>query len=138
MRIVLTLAAVAALAACSEPAPDPLPAETAEAPEPMVAEGVAAGTYEFTDADGATGTTTINADGTYAMVAADGTQSGGVYARRDGMDCFDPEGEEAELCWTSTEPAADGSFSSTSTAGQTVTVRPKAAAVAAPAAPATQ
>ncbi len=136
MRILLTFAAVAVLAGCSEPAPEPTPTQTATAPEPVAAEGVAAGTYEFTGADGETGTTTINADGTYSVVMFDGTESGGTYARRNGMDCFDPDGDETELCWSVGEPAADGSFTSTSTEGETVTVRPQAAAAAAAPAPA--
>jgi ABC-type oligopeptide transport system substrate-binding subunit len=139
MRIILTLAAVAALTACSEPAPEPAPAETAEAPPPpMVAEGAAPGTYDVTDVNGGTGTTTINADGTYVDVNAEGTETRGTYMRRDGQDCFDPEGEAAEMCWTMTPPAADGTFTATSADGTTVTVKPQAAVspAAAPTAPA--
>ena len=130
MRIVLTLAAVAALAACSEPAPESAPADTAEAPAPMVAEGVMPGTYAVTDADGGAATTTINADGTYVDIDAEGTETRGTYVRRDGQDCFDPEGDEAEMCWTVTTPDADGTFTATSADGTTVTVRPQAAAAA--------
>jgi hypothetical protein len=135
MRIVLALAAVAALSACAEPAPEPAAEETAAA-EPMAETGVAAGTYDVTDADGAMGKTTINADGTYVDTDAEGTETRGAYVRRDGKDCFDPEGDEAEMCWTVTEPAADGSFTATAPDGTAVTVKPQAAAAAPAAAPA--
>ena len=136
MRIILTFAAVAALAACSEPAPEPMPEETAT-PEAMAEVGVTPGTYAVTDPDGAMGTTTINADGTYLDVEDEGNETRGAYVRRGGQDCFDPEGDEAEMCWTVTPPAADGSFTATSADGTTVTVMPQAAAPAeAPAAPA--
>ena len=73
MRNVAALAAVVALAACAEPAPDPVPEETA-AVEPMAEAGVTPGVYEAIGADGPAGTTTINADGTYLDVDPDGNE----------------------------------------------------------------
>lgn len=131
MKKFAMLAAVAALAACSETAEQPTPAETTAVPEAMPTEqGVAAGTYDVKDADGAMGTTTINADGSYVDLDAEGTETRGAYARRDGKDCFDPAGDDPEMCWTVTEPGADGSFTATSPDGTTVTVTPHAGSTA--------
>lgn len=129
MRIIVAFAAVAALAACGEPAPEPVAEETT-APEPMAEAGVTPGVYDAFDADGPAGTTTINADGTYIDVDADGTERRGTYVRRSGQDCFDPDGDEAEVCWTVGAPAADGSFTATSPEGMELTIRPRAAETA--------
>ncbi|QYU69078.1 hypothetical protein J4558_02735 [Leptolyngbya sp. 15MV] len=96
----------------------------------MADQGVPAGTYDVTNADGGAGSTTINPDGTYVDVDSKGVETRGVFARRDGLDCFDPDGEPAEVCWTVTAPGADGSFTATSPDGTTVTVRPRMAAAA--------
>jgi hypothetical protein len=84
-------------------------ASTAAAPtEP------AAGDYAVFDASGkALGTTTINADGTYR-----------IWKVKDGKTCFDPSGKDPEECYTSSAPAADGSFTATDTKGAVLTVRP--------------
>lgn len=127
MKRLAMLAAVAALAACSEGADEPMAAETtAAAPEPVATEqGVAPGTYEVEDADGAMGTTVITSDGGYIDTDSEGTETRGAYVRRDGQDCFDPAGDDPEMCWTVSEAAADGSFTATSSDGTTVTVRPQ-------------
>ena len=124
MNKYIVLAAVAALAACSETAEQPDPAETvAAAPEPAATEqGVAPGTYEVTRPDGSMDTTVITADGGYIETNAEGVETRGAYARTNGQDCFDPAGDEPEICWTVTEPGADGSFTATSPDGTEVTV----------------
>ena len=75
-------------------------------------------------ADGKMGKSTINVDGTYVDTGPDGKQIKGKFAQKDGKDCFDPDGDEAEVCWTAGKPAADGSFTATDPKGVTVTVTP--------------
>lgn len=132
MKKLIALAAVAALAACGERAAEEPAAEdaTAAAEATATAEDPA-GTYTVKMADGTTGTTVINADGTYVDTDKDGKQVKGAFARRDGKDCFDPEGDEPEECWTVGATAADGSFTATAPDGKTtVTVMRSAAATA--------
>lgn len=133
MRTIALIAAVAALSACSQGADEaPAPTETTDAmatptaPATMAAADMA-GTYDVTNADGTKGTTTINADGTYVDTDADGKESMGTWAQKDGKTCFTPEGG-TEMCWTDGEPAADGSWVATADDGTTVTVMKKPAA----------
>lgn len=136
MKKLALIAAFAALSACSQEAEEP--ADTTAMEEAVPAETMAmeedpAGTYDVKMADGTMGTTVINADGTYTDTGADGTTQSGTFVRKDGKDCFDPEGDDPEMCWTVSEPAADGSFTATDPEGNTVTVT-RRAAEAAPAA----
>jgi hypothetical protein len=139
--IVLALIPLTVLAACSsEPAEEPAVEDTAaaEAAALAAANGSPPGVYEATAADGTVTTTTLNADGTYTDVDAEGnTVAAGTWAVTDGKTCFTPttEGVEA-MCYTETAPAADGSFTATPDEGDPVTVRPAAAAPAAEPAPA--
>lgn len=127
MKRVILLAAVAALAGCNKKAED-----TAVATAPTAAASLAAGksitppgTYTVTDDKGPVGTTIINADGTYVDHLSDGKEVKGTIAAKNGMDCFDPDGEEGETCFTMTTPGPDGGFKATSTDGKvTVTVTP--------------
>lgn len=135
MKKLALLAAVAALAACSQdeaavPAEteQPMPAETTAAMDAVIP-----GTSDVKMADGSMGTTTINADGTYVDTDAEGNEVRGMVANKGGNYCFDPEGDEPEVCWTSTAPGADGSFTATAPDGTKVTVTPRAAAAATPA-----
>ena len=133
MKKLVVLAAVAALSACSpkaEPANETAaaPAENAmAAATPAAAEGYAtpAGAYDVKLADGTMESTVINADGTYVDTDAKGKETKGKFAHKDGKDCFDPDGDAAETCWTVTTPGADGSFTATAPDGTTVTVSPK-------------
>ena len=63
------------------------------------------GDYDVKMADGKMGKTTINADGTYVDTGPDGKEIKGKFAMKDGKECFDADGDEAEVCWTSTKPA---------------------------------
>lgn len=97
----------------------------------MVANGVPAGTFTVTTADGTVFTAQLNNDGTYKDTAADGSvMAEGTWMVRDGKTCFTPttEGVEPE-CFTETAPGADGSFTATSDAGDVVTVMPAGAAL---------
>ena len=134
MKKLMLAAAVAALAACSQPAEEaPAPAETATAT--AAAADDATGEYDVKMADGTMGKTTINADGTYVDVGPDGKETKGTFTRANGQDCFAAEGGET-VCWTVTPPGADGSFTATTVDGKTTVTVSRAAAAAATPAPA--
>lgn len=138
MKKLIALAAIATLAACGERAEDAAPADTATAEATTAAmTDDPAGSYTVKMEDGTTGTTVINADGTYVDTDKDGKQIKGTFARRDGKDCFDPEGDDPEECWTVAPPTADGSFVATAPDGKTtVTVMRSDATATAVATPA--
>ena len=132
-RIVLALVPLTILGACSsEPAEEPATEETAaaEASAVTAANGSPVGAYEATAADGTVTTTTLNADGTYTDVDAEGnTLAAGTWAVTDGKTCFTPTTEGVTpMCYTESAPAADGSFTATPDEGEPVTVKPAAAA----------
>lgn len=110
-KLVLVAALGAALGACSqsaEQADEPAATESATA---MAAATPAssAGTYDVTAKDGTKFTSTLNADGTYQDADAAGkVTEKGMWADKDGKVCFDPEGDEAGICFTLGEAQADG------------------------------
>ena len=125
MKTLFAAASVLIVAACAEPATE----------EPMVEEEVAAepdsamasvggpGTYEVTYADGTVGTLTSTEDDTFTATMGEETASGTV-SEQDGKVCFDFDTEDAETrCWTNSEVAEDGSWTSTADDGEVVTVR---------------
>ncbi|USA38304.1 hypothetical protein [Pelagerythrobacter marinus] len=135
MRNIVLTAAVAALCACSgqgdETPADAPAADTAAAPAAgsgtaALASDDAAGDYEVTWADGTVTTTTINADGTYVDTMDGEETARGSWVVRDDRNCLTPEGG-AELCWTDSPPAEDGSWTATAEDGTTVTVARKTA-----------
>lgn len=130
MRKLVLFAALAALSACSQKTEEKTetaaPAEEAAPAMAAADSGARPGTYDVKMADGTMGTTIINADGTYVDTDPQGKSVTGTYASKDGKDCFDPEGDAPEVCWSVTPPAADGSFTATSPDGTAVTVTPKA------------
>ena len=114
-RLVLVAMLAGALAACGDAAEEADDTAT-EAPAPVetVAADSMAGTYEF-EMDGKVTTAVLNPDGTYAD-SQDGevVESGTWREMDDGMTCFDAEGEDtAEVCFTTTEPDAEGVFTAT-------------------------
>lgn len=122
MKKLIALAAVAALAACGERAEEAAPADTATTEATTAAAGMGddpTGSYTVKMADGRTGTTVINADGTYVDTDDKGKETRGTFARRDGKDCFDPEGDDPEECWSVGAANADGSFTATAPDGKT-------------------
>jgi hypothetical protein len=129
MKKLLLLTALTALSACSQKTEES--EETAAAPNeavtpaPATDSGTQPGTYDVKMADGTMATTVINADGTYVDTSAKGEIVKGLYARKDGKDCFDPEGDALGGCWDITQPGADGSFTATSPEGTVVTVTPR-------------
>lgn len=132
MRKLFILAAPLALAACAQEAEveEAAVTETIETVEVTTANGtVAPMRANVSSADGPQGISTLNADGTYQDLDADGeVVAEGTWAVTDGKTCFTPttEGAEGE-CWTEGEAAEDGSFTATSDAGNEVTVAPIAA-----------
>lgn len=127
MKKLVMIAAIVALAGCSQQAEKQAEAESApvEAAAPAEADSASlAGDYDVKMADGKMGKTTINADGTFVDTGPDGKEVKGKFAMKDGKECFDADGDEAEVCWTSAKPGADRSFTSTSDKGETVTVTP--------------
>ena len=112
-RLMLVAALAGALTACgqaAEESDEPATEETAAATPAATPTG-SAGTYEVTMKDGMKFTSVLNADGTYQDTAADGTvQEKGTWEDRpDGTTCFDSEGgDDKVICFTVTEPAADG------------------------------
>jgi len=123
MKKIALVAALAALSACSQKAEEPA-APASEAAAPAAANPMA-GTYDVKMPDGTMAKTVINADGTYVDTDAKGAEVKGKFSQKDGKDCFDADGDEAEVCWTVTEPGEDGSFTATTPDGKTtVTVSP--------------
>ncbi len=123
MKRLITLACVVALAGCAEAeAPE---VEEAVVEEVAVPAPVGPGTYEVTYADGTIGTMVSAEDGTFTT-SIDGEVAGsGTYTDTDGQVCFDSDGdEEGAQCWTNSPAADDGSFTSVSDEGETVSVVP--------------
>jgi hypothetical protein len=124
MKRVAFCASLLVLASCGGPAEPPEEAETDTTATTTAYAGPEPGRYtvERTE-DGVPSLSTmvINDDKTYVSTMADGTKVTGTFVHRDGMDCFDPEGEEAETCWTR-EDNATGGFSATTEDG-TITVQ---------------
>lgn len=135
MRTLVILSTTLALAACNqktETVVEPAATETAamQTPSPasnQAATGAMAGKYEMKMADGTMATETINPDGTFTMVSG-GKETRGKWRMDGAKSCFDPDGDAAEVCYTSTAPAADGSFVATGPDGSTMTVRKVGAA----------
>lgn len=127
MKTLLMLGTALTLTACGQRADkgaEATPAATtttvAEAPSPASNQGPTgnmAGKYEVTMADGKIVTETINADGTYVDLM-DGQETRGKWRMDGARSCFDPDGAAVEECYTSSAPAADGSFTATSTDGK--------------------
>ena len=125
MKKFVLIAAVAALSACSQEGEDPADAATMEGPAPtgaLAIEQNPAGAYDVKRYNGGTSTIVIGADRTYTDRLPDGTTQSGTFALKGGKYCFDPEGDEAEVCWTVNQPGAEGSFTATSPEGHTVTL----------------
>ena len=128
MKAYLALSAALIFAACSPAADTDTEAEV-EAPVEEVAAmdgSVAAGDYTVDYGD-RTGPFSIDADGNWTSTDEEGNPVSGTSEVVDGKICFTATGEDGSECWTNQPAAADGSFSSTSDAGETVTVTPAAA-----------
>ena len=128
-RITIATSIALALSACGkkEEAPVTESSEVAAATDAAVAALPTPGTYEVLDAAGKlVGTTTINADGSYADQMTGAPRVAGIVKLVDGKTCFDPSGKAEPECFTDSAPGADGSFTATDAKGAVLTVRPKA------------
>ena len=129
-RLLIMSCAALALVSCGkkDEAPVVVPSDAVAATDAAVAAALpAAGVYEVTDAAGKKlGTTTINADGSFADDMVGAKRVAGIVKLVDGKTCFDPSGKAEPECYTDSAPAADGSFTATDAKGVVMTVRPKA------------
>ena len=130
MKKLILLAGIAALAACSGKEPAAEEGAAAEAPATEVAAAAPAagptpGSYDVTGPDGTKLVATLMADGSYVdRDAAGKVLEKGKWAAKDGKTCFDDEGDKAEVCYTDSAPAADGSFTATTADGKVTQVKP--------------
>jgi len=119
------VSAVLVLAACSTEQPEVTePEEVAE--DFVTANGSPPGVYEFTGADGSVSLITVNADGSFSQMTPDGEYGAtGTLEVVEGRTCARLETTGAEpLCYTESEPAEDGSFTTTPDGGEPIAVRP--------------
>ena len=132
MKKLILLAGIAALCACSSQEPAAEDTAAAEAPTAEVAAAAPAagptpGSYDVTGPDGTKLVATLMADGSYVdRDGADKVIEKGKWAVKDGKTCFDDEGDKAEVCYTDSAPAADGSFTATTADGKVTQVKPHA------------
>lgn len=126
MKKIIAFAAIASLAACAEAEPEAEVAAEPAAEEVAMAPGtVVPGDYIVTSETMEDGSPfTINPDGTWTGTDAEGNPESGTSAIVDGQICFTTEGETEAECWTNSEVAEDGSFTSVNEAGEQVTVTP--------------
>ena len=128
-RFMIATSIALALTGCGkkEEAPVTEASEVAAATDAAVAALPTPGTYEVLDAAGkVVGTSTTNADGSYADQMTGAPRVAGIVKLVDGKVCFDPSGKAEAECYTDGAPAADGSFTATDAKGTVLTVRPKA------------
>nr|WP_298895089.1 hypothetical protein [uncultured Altererythrobacter sp.] len=121
MKTYLALSAALVVAACS-----PAAETEAEAPvEDVVAYdgSVAPGDYSVDDGE-STSPFSIDADGNWNGVDDEGNPNEGTSEVVDGKICFTTAGDDVARCWLNEAPGEDGSFTSTSDEGETVTVAP--------------
>lgn len=121
----ILIAAVGALAACSQKGEVPADNAAMDDPQaavPAIMEQGAAGTYHVQRYNGGTSTIVIRAEGSYTDIRPGGATETGTFAVKDGKRCFDPMGDAEEVCWTISQPGADGSFTATDPEGHIVTV----------------
>jgi hypothetical protein len=137
MKHWVLLAGVTLLAACGQKqeaeAPDaaateamPVDAGT-PAGEMTTANGAMPGKYDVTAPDGTQLVSELKGDGTYQDWRGDKVVEKGTWTSKDGKTCFDPEGDQAETCYTDGARNPDGSFDATGPDGKVTKVKPHAA-----------
>jgi len=133
MKRIIVIAAVAAVAACSEPAPAPAPEASGEAPMeaaadastaavagPVAADGKpSVGSYKVTTHDGKTIMEEVKADGTYVDTIGGKVVETGKWEQKspteyciikdekDAKQSCNKEGIDAKGVWTSTNPKGE-------------------------------
>lgn len=129
MKKFAVIAACALLAACGakkeEAAAVPSDAASASAAAtPAAVYTPAPGNYDYTEANGTKGMTSLIKDGAYVERDAAGKVfEKGKWAMTDGKICFTPEKGDAR-CFGLSTPGADGSFTATNAKGEIVQVKP--------------
>lgn len=120
-KLIIAAALGLSLAACDQAAEESDDVATADTPAATetVAADSSAGTYEYTF-EGKQTVSTLMTDGMYSDTQDGKVVEQGKWADKDGKVCFDPDGDNPEVCWTTTEPDADGVFTATSDDGKTV------------------
>jgi hypothetical protein len=112
MKKLIVFAALISVAACAGEASEEAPAEQA------VAEKTEVNAMTVTNGDGETASLVLYDDGTYLFGDATGT-----YSEKDGMTCYvSDEGNNEESCWSAPVEGEDGTVTSTSADGVTVTL----------------
>ena len=119
MKQIIALAAVAALAACSQSEPAPEPTATAEpaaeTPATTAADGLPSwGKFGVTKPDGTHIVVDVNEDGTYAAMSDDGKvlETGKWEQKSPESYCETPDTDGAEqVCYS--EQVVDGVYTST-------------------------
>lgn len=126
MKKIMLVAAIAMIAACSEPeAPAEEPATDTAAAEPaevMAADGQSpVGQYKVTTSDGKVFMEDLKADGTYTSTDVDGNVETGTWEQKSpDVYCY-TEGDAGQVCNTETV-GEDGVWTSTNPEGKTATV----------------
>lgn len=116
--------AAAPEAAASDSMPVDVGATPASGASGTTANGSAAGSYDVTNPDGTTGTSTLMADGTYVdRDAKDKVVAKGTWSVKGGKTCFMPEGKSEE-CYAEGPANPDGSFDATGPDGKVTKVKP--------------
>lgn len=131
MKNLALVASLALLASCGSGDPAPEATASTDATLPMdaaatpAAAGPTPGSYDVTGPDGTKMVVTLMADGTYVdRDLSDKVVEKGKWAVKDGKTCFDDDGDKAEVCYTDSAPAADGSFTATEADGKVTQVKP--------------
>lgn len=126
MKTIISICALATLAACS--GANETEDETPTGEEVAVDEAGAswAGTYQATTEEGETWTSTLDEDGTYSDEMNGEALESGTWAEVGEQVCFYPDveaGAEAEeTCFTAGEMGEDGTFEATGPDGATMTI----------------
>lgn len=130
-KLILCTASIALLGACGEAAmeEEPMVDETVEPAAMTDANGdtmeAYLGDWNVTYPDGSMGTSTNNADGTYAGELPDGTAITGTWTFGAEESCWTPDGDEAEsACYAVGAPDENGLRELTMADGTTITVSP--------------
>jgi hypothetical protein len=121
MKKFLIVAGVGLLSACNSNEPEPVAIEEETV---MVEEDAPsmAGTYDGTTEEGGTWTSVLNEDGTYEDTTNGGITEAGTWAMVGEQVRFyrdvEEGGEDVENCYSTTEPAEDGTMTVTNTEGE--------------------
>ena len=121
MKILISIAALAALTACGQSAPGTEKAKAATAPTGPHS-NAAPGTFVMTGADGSMTTMFLKNDGTYTNWVAGEMRESGKWAIENNKTCFHPDKGEVR-CGSDGPIGDDGSYTVTPDSGAPYQVR---------------